>query len=131
MVSIQRTCFPPDGSGLFSRIESFAGMKWSNWSVCSVSCGIGSQTRYLECLNLIGTDEPCPLNRTKHVEKRSCKMKSCSEVAATFDFRKPAHKYKMNDFIDNFIDVNQEKFSILQKHHIHEGILQRAYGYTF
>jgi len=115
--TINSDCIP-----ICSSIELFSGMKWSNWSTCSTSCGIGFETRHLRCIDLVETDQPCPLNETEHVEKRPCKMRSCAEKTTNLKSPEVPHKYRMYDFIDNLIDFNQDKFRILRKHRIHDGM---------
>lgn len=102
-------------------IPTYTGMEWTNWSECSVSCGVGIQTRHLKCVNLVKTDEPCPLSETEHTETRQCKVKMCKTRTKNGDRRKYGYKYKLNDYLDNTVNVDQNKFSVLKKHHIHEG----------
>lgn len=96
-------------------------MEWSSWSECSVSCGVGVRTRHLQCINLMETDEPCPITETEHVERRPCKMKPCFAKPKYFKNHKQTLKHKPDDFLTNVINVEEDKYRILKKHRVHEG----------
>lgn len=96
-------------------------VEWSDWSECSVSCGIGIQTRHLQCVNLIRKTRPCPILETDHVEQRSCKVEWCKIKSKYIKNHKKKMLHKTNDFFANTYSVHEDKFTVFRKHHIHEG----------
>ncbi|XP_065215848.1 uncharacterized protein LOC135842355 [Planococcus citri] len=99
------------------------GMEWSSWSECSTKCGAGIQTRHLRCVNLMKTDEPCPISETEHTETRPCKLAPCKSKSkwkySAFRNQHP-FKHKSDNYVDDGIKMDKKKFYMLKKHRIHE-----------
>ena len=63
---------------LYNALSGFAN-SWTEWSACSVTCGVGLQRRERPCLTgELGLSEDCPLDFG--LEERPCAEKSCGET---------------------------------------------------